>query len=69
MQPPADATVLALDLGGTQVRAALVRADGTRLGRAAAPTPAVHPKAARAAAPILDKRGIYANFVWVAKIV
>lgn len=39
MQPPADATVLALDLGGTQVRAALVRADGTRLGRAAAPTP------------------------------
>ena len=38
-QPPADATVLALDLGGTQVRAALVRADGTRLGRAAAPTP------------------------------
>lgn len=39
MQPPADATVLALDLGGTQVRGALVLEDGTRLGRAAAPTP------------------------------
>ena len=41
MQPPADATVLALDLGGTQVRAALVRPDGARIGRAAAPTPVV----------------------------
>lgn len=39
MQPPAHATVLALDLGGTQVRAALVCADGARLGRAATPTP------------------------------
>ena len=35
----ADATVLALDLGGTQVRAALVRADGARLGRSATATP------------------------------
>ena len=49
-QPPADATVLALDLGGTQVRAALVRADGTRLGRAAAPTPAADGPAAVVAA-------------------
>lgn len=36
---PPDATVLALDLGGTQIRAALVRADGSRIGRAAASTP------------------------------
>ena len=37
--PSADATVLALDLGGTQIRAAVVRADGSRIGRAAsAPT-------------------------------
>ena len=28
--PSADATVLALDLGGTQIRAAVVRADGSR---------------------------------------
>ena len=33
------ATVLGLDLGGTQVRAALVRADGSRVGRASAATP------------------------------
>ena len=52
MQPPADATVLALDLGGTQVRAALVRADGTRLGRAAASTPAADGPAAVVAACI-----------------
>lgn len=52
MQPPADATVLALDLGGTQVRAALVREDGTRLGRAAAPTPAADGPAAVVAACI-----------------
>ena len=51
-QPPADATVLALDLGGTQVRAALVRADGTRLGRAAAPTPVSDGPAAVVAACI-----------------
>ena len=51
-QPPADATVLALDLGGTQVRAALVRADGPRLGRAAAPTPAADGPAAVVAACI-----------------
>jgi len=37
--PSADATVLALDLGGTQIRAAVVRADGTRIGRAASVTP------------------------------
>ena len=36
---PPDATVLGLDLGGTQIRAALVRADGSRIGRAAASTP------------------------------
>lgn len=52
MQPPADATVLALDLGGTQVRAALVRADGARLGRAAAPTPVAEGPAAIVAACI-----------------
>ena len=39
MKPSANATVLALDLGGTQVRAALVRADGARAGRASAQTP------------------------------
>lgn len=37
--PPADATVLALDLGGTQIRAAVVRADGSRIGRASSVTP------------------------------
>ena len=37
--PSANATVLALDLGGTQIRAAVVRADGTRIGRAASVTP------------------------------
>jgi len=37
--PSADATVLALDLGGTQIRAAVVRADGSRIGRAASATP------------------------------
>lgn len=37
--PSADATVLALDLGGTQIRAAVVRADGSRIGRAASGTP------------------------------
>ncbi|MEY3494786.1 MAG: hypothetical protein RI921_146 [Chloroflexota bacterium] len=52
MQPPADATVLALDLGGTQVRAALVRADGARLGRAATPTPVEDGPAAIVAACI-----------------
>ena len=51
-QPPADATVPALDLGGTQVRAALVRADGTRLGRAAAQTPVADGPAAVVAACI-----------------
>ena len=38
-RPAVDATVLALDLGGTQVRAALVRPDGTRVGRSANSTP------------------------------
>jgi glucokinase len=38
-RPAADATVLALDVGGTQVRAALVRHDGTRVGRNANATP------------------------------
>lgn len=52
MQPPADATVLALDLGATQVRAALVRADGSRLGRAAVHTPAAEGPAAVVAACI-----------------
>ncbi|NBW31543.1 MAG: ROK family protein [bacterium] len=37
--PSADATVLALDLGGTQIRAAVVRADGSRIGRASNATP------------------------------
>jgi glucokinase len=31
--------VLALDLGGTQIRAAVIQPDGTRLGRVAVPTP------------------------------
>jgi glucokinase len=31
--------VLALDLGGTQIRAAVIQPDGARLARAAAPTP------------------------------
>jgi glucokinase len=35
----ADAVVLALDLGGTQIRAAAILPDGDRLGRCAAPTP------------------------------
>ena len=38
-RPGAGATVLALDLGGTQVRAALVRPDGSRVGRSASATP------------------------------
>ena len=37
--PSVDATVLALDLGGTQIRAAVVRADGSRIGRASNTTP------------------------------
>lgn len=37
--PSANATVLALDLGGSQIRAAVIRADGARIGRAANITP------------------------------
>lgn len=37
--PSADATVLALDLGGTQIRAAVIRADGSRIGRSSNATP------------------------------
>ena len=36
---PADAVVLALDLGGTQIRAAAILPDGERLGRRSAATP------------------------------
>jgi glucokinase len=35
----AEMVVLALDIGGTQIRAAAILPDGTRLGRCAAPTP------------------------------
>lgn len=50
--PSADATVLALDLGGTQIRAAVVRADGSRIGRAASATPVSSGPAAIVAACI-----------------
>ena len=50
--PSADATVLALDLGGTQIRAAVVRADGSRIGRAASATPVSSGPAAVVAACI-----------------
>ena len=50
--PSADATVLALDLGGTQIRAAVVRADGSRIGRAANATPVSSGPAAIVAACI-----------------
>ncbi len=36
---PAEMVVLALDIGGTQIRAAAILPDGTRLGRCAGPTP------------------------------
>jgi len=36
---PAEMVVLALDIGGTQIRAAAILPDGARLGRCAAPTP------------------------------
>ncbi|MEY4667146.1 MAG: hypothetical protein RIQ87_926 [Chloroflexota bacterium] len=47
-----EATVLALDLGGTQIRAALVRADGTRVGRTSLATPIASGPAAVIAACI-----------------
>jgi glucokinase len=50
--PSADATVLALDLGGTQIRAAVVRADGSRIGRAFSATPVSSGPAAIVAACI-----------------
>ena len=54
--PSADATVLALDLGGTQIRAAVVRADGSRIGRAASTTPVSDGPAAIVAACIATLR-------------
>lgn len=54
--PSADATVLALDLGGTQIRAAVVRADGSRIGRAASTTPVSEGPAAIVAACIATLR-------------
>jgi len=50
--PSADPTVLALDLGGTQIRAAVVRADGSRIGRESSTTPISNGPAAIVAACI-----------------
>jgi len=62
--PSADATVLALDLGGTQIRAAVVRADGSRIGRAASATPVGSGPAAIVAACISTlQRARYAALV------
>jgi len=43
---PAPAPVLALDLGGTRIRAAVVGPDGARIARTAAPTPSARGPAA-----------------------